>query len=289
MLVSLVVISVSYFMNSDNTFISELEKLGLSLKEALVYKCLLEMGRGTVSDIAHRARVKRTTGYVILDNLVSKKLAAVSGKEPKQEYVAEDPAQLIANISDELNNKEAQLLAAQNLVPQLKSIRLVGDRPKVRFFEGKEGLIQAYEDTLSSSEPISAFATIEDMHKALPGYFPLYYKRRAKKGINIRGIIPYTNISTERAKFNSEEKREIAFVPADEYYFSPEIDIYDNKVMIASWRERLGIIIESQEIADAMKKIYKLAWAEATRLNKELLQTRPETKDNSTTDYLTQT
>ena len=67
-----------------------------------------------------------------------------------------------------------------------------------------------------------------------------------------------------------EEKREIAFVPPDKYYFSPEINIYDNKVMIASWKEKLGVIIESVEIADAMKKIYELAWAEAKRLDAEL-------------------
>ena len=40
--------------------------------------------------------------------------------------------------------------------------------------------------------------------------------------------------------------------------------------MIASWREQLGITIESAEIADAMKKIFELAWAEAKRLEKEL-------------------
>ena len=40
--------------------------------------------------------------------------------------------------------------------------------------------------------------------------------------------------------------------------------------MIASWKEKLGIIIESTEIADSMKKIYELAWAEAKRLDKEL-------------------
>ena len=70
--------------------------------------------------------------------------------------------------------------------------------------------------------------------------------------------------------YTEEEKREIAFVPKDKYYFSPEINIYDNKVMIASWREKLGIIIESAEIADAMKKIYELSWAEAKRLDKEI-------------------
>ena len=40
--------------------------------------------------------------------------------------------------------------------------------------------------------------------------------------------------------------------------------------MIASWREKLGVMIESAEIADAMKKIYELAWAEAERLDKTL-------------------
>ena len=38
----------------------------------------------------------------------------------------------------------------------------------------------------------------------------------------------------------------------------------------AEMREKLGIIIESAEIADAMKKIYELAWAEAKRLDKEI-------------------
>ena len=90
--------------------------------------------------------------------------------------------------------------------------------------------------------------------------FPEYYKRRAKKGISIRAIVPKTALADEQHRHDVEEKREIAFIPPEKYYFSPEINIYDNKVMIASWREKLGIIIESQEIADAMKKTYELAW-----------------------------
>ncbi len=140
----------------------------------------------------------------------------------------------------------------------------------MKFYEGTEGLRDVYEDTLTSSEPILAYASIDDMHKALPNYFPEYYKRRAQKGISIKGIVPMTEKALERSNFNTSEKREIAFVPPDKYYFSPEINIYDNKVMIASWREKLGIIIESEEIADAMKKIYELAWARAKELDKEI-------------------
>ena len=139
----------------------------------------------------------------------------------------------------------------------------------MRFYEGKEGLIEVYEDTLTSHEPIRVYATIEDMHRALPNYFPEYYRRRAAKGIFARGIIPKTPAAIERVKHNKEEARETALIPADKYYFSPEICIYDNKVMIASWREKLGIIIESSEIADEMKNIFELAWAEAKRLEKE--------------------
>ena len=116
-------------------------------------------------------------------------------------------------------------------------------------------------------EPIRAYANVDDMHKALPKYFPHYYERRTEKGISIDAIIPQNTAGEKRAKLEKEELRESALVPPDKYYFSPEINIYDDKVMIASWREKLGIIIQSGEIADAMKKIYELAWAEAKRLN----------------------
>ncbi len=108
------------------------------------------------------------------------------------------------------------------------------------------------------------------MHLGLPGYFPGYYKRRAGKGIAIRAIIPDTEIGLERQNLDIEEMRETALVPKTAFDFSPEINIYDNKVMIASWKEKLGIIIESHEIADAMKKIYELAWVEAKRFDSEL-------------------
>ena len=141
------------------------------------------------------------------------------------------------------------------------------------FYEGKEGMKKVYEDTLTSHEPIRAYATPDDMHMGLPGYFPDYYKRRVKAGIFIRAICPKTEIGVERKIYDKEEAREVAFIPKDKYYFHPEINIYDNKIMIASWREKLGIIIESTEIADAMKKIYELAWAEAKRLDAEINKT----------------
>lgn len=244
-------------------------EIGLSGKEAGVYVALLTLGHGTVSQISRRANINRTTGYDILNSLSTKRLVSISGKEPKQEYSAESPGNLTKFISEDIREKTEALRKIENIIPELKSIHNIKDRPKVFFYEGRVGLEKVYEDTLTSHEPIRAYANVEHMNAGLPGYFPEYFKRRAGKGIFIRGIGPKTEENLELAKRNVEEKRETALVPRDKYDFVPEINIYDNKVMIASWREQLGIIIESTEIADAMKVIYELAWAEAKRLERE--------------------
>lgn len=252
-----------------STLQKQLQIIGLSDNEVSAYMALLELGKGTVSQISRKAQLNRTTGYDVLDRLVAKELVSISGKEPKQEYLAESPDRLESLIVNELEKKQKELDQARKIIPELKSMHNVAGRPQIRFYEGTSGLKEVYEDTLSSHEAIRAYASVDDVHAALPGYFPLYYKRRTEKGIPIRAIFTDNPEGRELSKHDAEEIRESAFVPAETYGFHPEINIYDNKVMIASWREQLGIIIESAEIADAMKKIYELAWAEAKRLDGE--------------------
>ncbi len=244
----------------------QLQTLGFSEKESGVYIALLKLGKGTVTEISRNAGINRTTGYDILSSLTNKGIVSVSGKEPKQEFVAESPTSITVYLKKQAYLLNENIKKSENLVSELDLLHSVKNRPKIRFYEGIEGLKQVYEDTLTSTEAIRAYATVDDMHNTLPNYFPEYYKRRAKKDIFIRAIVPSTDVGKERQIHDKEERREISFVPADKYYFSPEINIYNNKVMIASWREKLGIIIESEEIADAMKKIYELAWARSKEI-----------------------
>ncbi len=257
-------------MENENLDLKKtLEYIGFSEKEVLVYLALLKLGKGTVTQISKKAGINRPTGYHILASLESKELVKVSGKEPKQEYIAESPDQIEKMLLKKIENDQSYIKEAQKIIPELKSMHNVKDRPKVLFYEGREGMEKVYEDTLTSTEPIRAYASVENMHLGLPGYFPEYYKRRAGRGIAIRAIIPDSETGRERKSFDSKEMRETALVPKEVFDFIPEINIYDDKVMIASWREKLGIIIKSSEIADAMKKIYELAWAEAKRLDSQ--------------------
>ena len=244
--------------------------LGLPEKEASVYVALLAAGRSTASEIGRRANVNRATAYVVLDALIQKELVSISGKEPKQEYVAESPDKLPALFKKYQKEAKEKEEKAHELATQLKSIQKVGNRPQVKFYEGVDGLRTVFEDTLTAtSGKIIAFCAIEDQHAHIPNYFPEYYQRRKKKGIFMRAIFPRTPEGIERVKENDNEFRDSRFVPADKFRFHPAINVYDNKTMIASFREKLGIIIESDEVADTMKKVFELAWIGAHALEKD--------------------
>ena len=252
-----------------------LESLGLSEKEVAVYLAALELGHATVSHIARRTGVNRTTAYAVLDSLSAKGLVSVSGKEPKEEYVAESPEKLVTFLKDKLAETEERkgkiqnkIKATEELLPRLKALHKVGDRPSVRFFDGKDGLKFVFDDTLEHAGPdgIRSFASYEDMAGSLGPQYGGYIKRRVAKGIFGRGIYPKTPASLERQKRDPEEMRELVLLPAEDPNTYPEIDIYGNRVMIASAKEELGVIIESAGVAAAMKRIFDLAWAEAKRL-----------------------
>lgn len=241
--------------------------LGLPPKEAAVYISLLELGRSTVSQTSRKAGVNRATAYVVLDSLVGKGLVSISGKEPKQEYIAESPDILPSLFKKEQEEARERETRAIELSLQLKSIQKIGDRPQVRFYEGMDGIKAVFEDSLTAeSGKIIAYTSIEDQHVSIPNYFPEYYQRRKRKGIFMRAIFPDTNMGKERQGANKNEYRDSVLVPKETYGIHPAINVYDNKLMIASFREKLGIIIESEEIADAMKKIFELAWLGAHSL-----------------------
>ena len=106
------------------------------------------------------------------------------------------------------------------------------------------------------------------MLEAMPEYFCTYFKRRAEKGIHMRSIHPDTPSANSLTRRDAEELRESRLVPADVYNWTPEIQIYDNKINIASWKEKLGIIIESEEIAEAMGVFFEMCFSFADERQK---------------------
>ncbi len=243
-----------------------LEELGFSDKEADVYLAMTKLDQATASSIAKETGIIRTTVYDILEGLMQKGLISKVKKSGKTYYYSLSPDKLIDYLEREKREfskkVDLQKEKVSKIMPKLVSIQNLHsvNKPKVRFYEGEKGMREAYEDSLQADGIIRAYANVEEMHKGLPNFFPEYYERRAEAGIHIRAILPQNETSVDRASKDSEEMRTTKFLPEKNMTFTPEINVYNNKVLIASWKESMAIVIESKELADFHKLMYELLW-----------------------------
>ena len=252
--------------------LAQLLKLGLAQKEASIYLALISLGISSpVSTIAKKANINRTTTYDILEMLLEKGLAIGQKKKSSQYYEALPPEKIVAYLKEQSEKFSHLAKDAEAVLPELNAQYKASGRPKVYFYEGDEGLIRVYEETLTSHEEILAYASDQANQDAIPWYFPQYYKRRAAKKIPIRALFPDTPKDRARHSLDSQELRKSRLLPKNKLDFTPEINFFDNKIMIADWKEKLGIIIESKEIAAVFKQTFELAWEAAEKYHKKII------------------
>ncbi|QQG42733.1 MAG: hypothetical protein HYW15_00715 [Candidatus Giovannonibacteria bacterium] len=233
---------------------------GFQEKEAHLYLAGIELGEATIQQLAKHADIKRPTAYDIMENLEKKGLFSFSERGKKKYFLAEDPE----NILRILKSRERAFLTA---LPELKMLLGAGSKkPRVRFFEGVGGLKAMYWDTLESKKTLLVYGAIDSMWSAIPQEFKKEYVReRVKRNLSARCIVPATPEAQEYTKRDKEELRHMILIPSDRFPFSNEINIYNNKVAIFSFPERIGVIIESEKIAETQRSIFELAWLGAIK------------------------
>ncbi len=242
-----------------------LKNLNFSEKEAQTYLGLLELGSGKGVEIAKKANLNRTTTYDILNVLIKRGLVSKFKKGASTYFHALEPERLLSYLErDQQEHRkkiEKQKQKVQELLPELVSLQNPSTtRPKVQFFEGEKGLREAYEDTLTCRSTMLAYTNLTEMNKAMPNFFPEYFKRRTKAKIPINAIFVQNKDSKECAHYDQVELRETRFIQDKDVTWSPEVKIYNDKMVIASWKEKMAVIIESKEFADLQKTVFNELW-----------------------------
>lgn len=252
-----------------------LNAFSLSTAEKQIFKELQKRGAQPASAIARSAEMPRNTVRGILDKMVTIGLVSRGKRANAHIYSSETKERLVRTLKQQLEVSSAEIEQRIELVeklgdiltPKWPSLR----RPKVNFYEGEDGLKRVYEDTLTSRSGVRAWASFDANREALPQYFPSYYKRRAKRNIRMRSIHPATKLARQHClENNKRELRESVLVPEKRFNIRPEVQIYDHKVNIVSWHDKMGIIIESEEIATGMRSIFDLTYFAAKSLYGEI-------------------
>jgi len=233
-----------------------LQQIGLPEKQAKIYMACLELGECSIKEIARKAEIKRTTIYDIIDDMIAAGFIRTTVHGKKKRFVAAEPNDLSTII------KKREVLLGQ-ILPQLNSLNNNGKtKPKIYFYEGKDGLKEVYNDTLKYSGEFVAFGS-EDVVRILgKDWIDNFIKRRIKKSIHVRAIVPKTEyLEKEIQSHDQEHLRMTKLIDIKKYPFSIEIDIYGHsKVALLSSKEETAMIIESQEIYNTMKLIFEFFW-----------------------------
>lgn len=241
---------------------SVLKNLGFSENEAKVYLASLEAGVSSAQDIAKKAKIKRTTAYSVLSDLVKKGFVHTTSERNKTRYIALAPKQLAERFAE----YQKELFGA---LPSLEAVYNKSQvKPKVVFFEGVEGIKQIYEDTIREKPQVILEYNTDNIFKFLPGFPNDYLRQRKVNGIRARRIAPKSPRWMFHRSRDKEELSETLMLPTDLYNPEIEINIYNNKVAFMSYLDAMGLIIESPTIAAAMRQAYELAWYQAKAMAK---------------------
>ncbi len=241
----------------------ELQNIGLSDKEAKIYLAATELTEAPVQKIAEKAGVNRATAYFVIESLMKKGLISTFDKGKKTYYVAARPEALenIFKIKETEIKQQKNNLAA--LMPELKSLyNRDGNKPVIRFFEGKQGLINSSEELMAEYKDTAETARMLYSRDLLLNHFDeneaqQHSKYRQAKQIKSKvlytykkGEQPNTGRLGERIKLNEEK-----------YPVTADMAIYKDTVRIATLGDKLStVLIKDKDIATTLKSLFELAW-----------------------------
>ncbi len=257
--------------------LDELKKIGLSENEARVYLALLELGSATAQQISQKSGIKRATTYVQLEALMKLGLVTLFEKSPERKngapktfFRAEDPEHLTKIVERAKKTEEERGKTLSEILPDLGKLYLsAGERPRVRFFEGIEGVKTMLSGTFKIKTEAKEILGITDLDSALQ-IFPKLAEEYAPERVkhNIRSRIIYTGSQGPLLKKTDVAMlRESRFLPKNKFPFSGDISIYGDEVVISAIKSAkpFGVIIESKDIADSLRAVFELAWQGAEK------------------------
>lgn len=240
-----------------------LKKLGLTDKDIIIYKKLLEHGSSSVRDLALISGLNRGTTYDVLKKLQETGLVSYYHQDTKQNFVAEDPEKILKLVKareEEIKEASEKL---QELIPELKSLQEVGgEKPVTKFYSGKNGIKFILDDILfqmkKDSEKIYYIYSAEGVREDIYEAYPDYNNKRIKNKINAKTI----SLSSGGGTYGLDERKWLKTENKTSENMT-YIVIYSGHCAFISRdlkNKPVGVIIENKMIYETQKTIFLQLW-----------------------------
>ncbi len=267
-----------------------LKNLGLNDKEVRIYLALLPIGSSTASILGKRTGIVRSTAQYTCQQLQKKGLITSVQKRNSLIYTANPPEKLLSLL--EVQKKEIQKKEIQvgHIIGDLK--KMINPEfvlPKIKFYEGPDGIEEAYHEMMKFSQttdeilsfvkiiekPLSQNKNVntQDYIKHEPSRE--FIKHRIKHNIKARLICVLSPLAIILKKDDPKDLRKTYLIETDALDFpGGEIFVIKNRIyaMVVGNSGSFMYVAESRSMTKLFKQVFELAWERAAEIDKKICQ-----------------
>lgn len=234
-------------------------EVGLSHKEADVYLALLELGQGSIQQVADRAGVNRSTTYLTIDVLQKRGLVMLMEKGKKTFYVAEHPDRILSLVVEELSGVEAKRERVTGILPKMLALfNAIKEKPRIRFFEGADALDAVRQEIVDTRMPVAEIYAVDESALVTGN---VKGEERIQKTRKMRGRLlmavkqGFTPLYFDITTFEARQ------MPYEEFPFSGSLTLFGNKLVVLNTHAAaMGIVVESTELTGVFRALFEAAW-----------------------------
>ncbi|MES2087710.1 MAG: helix-turn-helix domain-containing protein [Patescibacteria group bacterium] len=238
--------------------VEKLQKLGLSGKEALIYKALFELGSSVVTDVAERAQINRSTAYVLIESLSKRGLVSVSERRGIKIFSPVAPERLTKIAEARFKEASEVLKIGKEISADLQKLsrpEKTSSKTAMNVFEGVEGIKTVYKQILSAKGHANTVIAITN--EKTSGGKPFDLQTYFEKG-------PASRIVLRDSALTREKLQQMKISKNQEVLLVPEIDgdyllsVYGNTVAFISPADKTSFVAEDSGFARAINQLFSL-------------------------------
>ncbi|TSC57894.1 MAG: hypothetical protein Greene041619_899 [Candidatus Peregrinibacteria bacterium Greene0416_19] len=250
-------------MTLPSSIESALVGAGFSATEIVILKRLLEEDALTLREIA--ARTGKSTGVLdqAMKKLLRKGIVSKEDINDTTKFAIHSLQSIVKWMENHTRSQREELLRRhQNFETFIASLEKGKHRPDMEFFDGKEGMQQAYTKLLDRGKELliydPVFCSIED--HPLRDFFVQYFRDRRRRGIFSRIIAHATPLGRRFQSRDPFEYRKSLLIPEQDLPITFEKIIAGDTVACFNHAEQRACFIHYPELAATERGMFEAIW-----------------------------
>lgn len=248
--------------------VEELEGIGLTRSEIIVYITLLKIGTSSTGGIVKKAKISSGKIYEILDKLIEKGLVSYILKNNVKFFSASEPYKIKDYIDKKKIEIEQKAKKIEKILPELKALKKSTEEEySAEIHTGIDGFktsLMSLVDNMPDNSELLFLGGSGVRKPTINHIWKKTVKKIAEKTIQTRFIV--TDVSEESKKSLKEYKKTyhgIKYRFMAGFYLAPII-LGSNRTLLLNFKDISVIVIKSSTITDQFRFFFNSLWKQAT-------------------------